>query len=108
MCLKLGIDDPEKWLATKPKRVVNLWAAYWRLEPWGLEWHRHASMMSVLYMLCTNIACMFGGKSDSKAYRFRDWMPSDWQDDSPQTPNSKLTITQQLDIVAKAFGARRK
>jgi hypothetical protein len=64
----------------------------------------------VLYVIFTSCAAWFGSKSESKSKSFRDWMPSDWEDDSTSKPESKqkLTIQQQLDIVAQAFGARRK
>ena len=103
MCLQLGIDDPEMWLATKPKRVVALWEAYWRLEPWGLPWHRAAgSVMKLDQILEVILSWATGGKSKYKARQFKHWMPGDWADSS-ERPEKRMTLKEQLDIVAKAY-----
>lgn len=109
MCLQLGIDDPEKWLASKPRRVIELWEAYWRLEPWGLEWHRSSALMTMM----DSIRVMFvrwlcGGKSKIEPKPFSHWMPGDWADDANPVPTKKLTIKEQLDIVAAAFTRNRR
>ena len=82
MCLELGIDDPAKWLDETPRETVELWAAYWRLEPWGMPWHRHA------------VNCMLQDASE-KPRRFKDWMPVDFENvaEAPeQTPELQLKM----------------
>jgi hypothetical protein len=45
--LQLGIDDPRAWLDATPDDVVGLWDAFYRLEPWGGEYQRHADQMEI-------------------------------------------------------------
>lgn len=37
MCLRFGIDDPEQWLESCSLRKLNIWHAYYAIEPWGDE-----------------------------------------------------------------------
>jgi hypothetical protein len=37
LCLRLGIDDPEQWLENCSVRKLNIWRAYYAIEPWGDE-----------------------------------------------------------------------
>jgi len=105
LCLELGIDDPEKWLANAPERVLRTWWAYWQIEPWGLPWHRHAAYMSLLdamYAVC--LKWFSGGKSKYKPREFRDWMPGDWVTDS-QPREKPDSIFDQLDEFRKRVGS---
>jgi hypothetical protein len=45
--LQLGIDDPRSWLDATPDDVVSLWDAFYRLEPWGGDYQRHADQMEI-------------------------------------------------------------
>lgn len=109
MCLQLGIDDPERWLAERPKRIVHTWAAYWRLEPWGLPWHRHAMFMQMLDRIFgLLVGWATGGKVKHDMERFEHWMPSDYDDGRPAKPKKKVSIGDMLSVVAKAYGGFRK
>jgi hypothetical protein len=100
--LQLGIDDPERWLANADPRVVRTWMAYWQLEPWGMPWHKHASMMMFLQAMCSTIVGMWASKA-SKAPKpeMQDWMPSDWSPD-PKAKPSQLEIAEKMDAFVKA------
>lgn len=105
LCLELGIDDPEAWLASKPRRVMNTWEAYWRLEPWGMPWHRHAAWMCKLDQIVQlMIKWATGGKTDYKMAKYEDWMPGDYVGEVKRRRKSNLR--QQLRVIAKAFGGK--
>lgn len=44
------MKDPDE-LLDLPHTTLQLWQAYYRLEPWGesAQWYRHARLMSLLY-----------------------------------------------------------
>ena len=104
VCLRLGVSDPERWLDEQPKRVVYLWAAYYRLEPWGNEWLRSAMLLQTLHWIGDMVAAWItGGKHKPTAYEISRWMPSDWV--SPLGKQGKRkTLRKQLDVLAKMFG----
>lgn len=103
VCLELGIDDPERWLHETPKRVVDLWQAYWRLEPWGLPWHRHATWMQMLDRIYGAIVTWFGGKHESTD--FADFMPADWI--KPKQKKKRGSLRQDLAILKAMYGGRK-
>lgn len=107
VCLELGIDDPELWLHTRPKRVVNTWAAYWRVEPWGMPWHRHAQwMLGLDHLLEVLLAWASGGKAKYRARRYRDWMPPDWYGGPRQGRQSMKVLKKQLGVMRRVFANR--
>lgn len=40
MCLKLGLLNPVKVLEETPRWLLDLWEAYYRVEPFGDEWRQ--------------------------------------------------------------------
>lgn len=105
LCLQLGIDDPEAWLAKTPRRVVNTWMAYWRLEPWGLPWHRHAGWMVKLdQILEVMLNWASGGKSQYKASPYAHWMPADYS--SADRPKRPVGLREKLTFLARMYKAR--
>jgi len=76
VCLALGIDDPEAWLDRAPQRVVAIWRAFYRLEPWGNDYQRHAVEASLLSRINATIGASFGAKL--KPLSFADLMPQEW------------------------------
>lgn len=102
MCLKLGIDDPRAWLDTAPKDVIELWEAYWRIEPWGIEWFRYANLMAMLDRIYAGLVNPYlkRGKGH-KPQGADDYMPSDWALKKKQ--NRSKGLLSQLDQFAKAM-----
>jgi hypothetical protein len=49
-----------------------------------------------------------GGKSKMDPKPFSHWMPSDWADDVAEVSQKKITLSEQLDIVAAAFARKRR
>jgi hypothetical protein len=96
----LGIDDPEKWLANADKRVVKTWEAYWRLEPWGQPWHRHASMMMMLNAIYAMVVSWIGGDAKKCQRKFADWMPGDWVQDVEKAES--VDLVGKLDAFVRA------
>jgi len=95
--LELGIDDPEKWLANAPKRVIRTWDAYWQLEPWGQPWHRHAASMM---MLAAIHRMLMTGEQKHKPASFADWMPAGWSEDP--APEQAGDVIENLDNFVRA------
>lgn len=92
----IAIDNPLGWWDSLSDETVEFWSAYWRVEPWGTPWHRHAGLMQmldVIYSAC--LGWFSGGKSRYEPQRFGRWMPTDWQDMSSEQVGED--ITKQLD-----------
>lgn len=64
------------------------------------------TMLDSIRVLIVRWLC--GGKSKIEPEKFSHWMPGDWADDVNDTAKKKLTITEQLDIVAAAFARKRR
>ena len=76
MCLLLGIDDPEQWLHEASSRKVAFWEAFFRVEPFGCDWERHAVQSTLLSCLMSTVAATAGGKA--KPQKIEDFMPGVW------------------------------
>lgn len=73
MCLQLGIDDPEQWLENVPKRVLDFWDAYYKIEPFGIESHQAATICQMLDWIYTAVLAKNGVQRDPLSYH--DYMP---------------------------------
>lgn len=51
LCLAFGEQDPEQWLENCPKRVLNVWRAFARVEGWHTERYFAAQSASALKRL---------------------------------------------------------
>lgn len=95
LCLAIGNDDPEAWLESASERQLLIWKAFYRLEPWGMEFHRHATLSTLISGLVSMIAASNGQKLDVRD--FAEFMPSDWIDPakkpSPKKRKKKLAST---------------
>lgn len=76
MCLALGIDDPEQWLHEASSRKLAFWEAFFKVEPFGCEWERHAIQSTLLSCLMVTVAATAGGKG--KPQKLEDFMPGSW------------------------------
>lgn len=90
LCLAIGHDDPEAWLETATERQLALWKAFYRLEPWGAEFHRSATTQSLLSGLLSMTAAANGGKLECR--EFAEYMPSDWIDLSKSSKSKGLSV----------------
>ena len=81
LCLQLGIDDPEKWLASTEKRVVDFWLAYDRIEPIGDRWLQTSILASSLSRIEATLFAANGAKGE--VVDFREFMPARWIRDKP-------------------------
>jgi hypothetical protein len=85
LCLSFGEQDPEQWLESCPKRVLNIWRAFADVEGWHRERYLAAQSAVSLKRLV-----MFKVKEDSRQVVLKDidkaannHMPHDlqWSDD---------------------------
>lgn len=77
VCLEGGFsDDPEAWLDTVTERQLLTWQAYYRIEPFGGQFHRSAETNSLLSGILSLIAASHGQKLPPA--KFKDFMPSNW------------------------------
>jgi len=88
VCLQLGIDDPEAWLDTVPERVLALWAAFYRVEPWGNGYERTAAISSLLSANLAMAAASCG--SEMTIQPTGDFMPSNWIGQERKKPKRKI------------------
>ena len=97
--MELGIDDPEAWLDSVPDRVLRVWEAYWRVEPWGVEWERHSRMMVLLDAIYAATVNPNLPKHKRHDIRSEDsFMPVDYLRDKPKRSGS---IYDQMMVYAK-------
>jgi hypothetical protein len=78
--LRLGIDDPEQWLESCPRRVLNVWRAYYAIEPWGNE---QAVMAAVAATVKRSLIAEFGQDSVESVLQSVDnlaacHLPGEW------------------------------
>jgi len=103
VCLALGVDDPEAWLDRAPQRVVAVWRAFYRLEPWGNDYQRHAVEASLLSRINATIGASFGAKL--KPLSFADLMPQEW--DRPEAIEvDSASIKQAQAAIAAKWGKK--
>jgi|688.fasta_scaffold45821_12 hypothetical protein len=99
VCLGLGIDDPEAWLANVSQRTLAFWEAFYMLEPWGRECERDAVQSAQLSALGATIAASNGIKP-KPPLRVADFMPANWH--QPAAP----TNTNSIKAAEQAFAAK--
>lgn len=88
-----------------PQDVINQWLAYDAVEPIECDWERHAGMMTMLEAIYAATINPHLEKNDRvKPRKFEDFLPAGFQR-APKRPR-KLTLAQQLAIVAKAYGGK--
>lgn len=89
-----AIDNPVEWWDNLPDSVVEFWQAYYRIEPFGGEWHRNAKVCQMLHLTAMRFAA---GKAE-KLMPIGDFMPADWVELSQA---ETMPISKQLDALAK-------
>jgi hypothetical protein len=90
-----AIDNPFAWWDSLPDGVVEFWQAYYRVEPFGGQWHRHATTC----MMLDRLALRFSAERNERIQPFASWMPADWVELGQKT--EQVPISKQLDAVAK-------
>lgn len=101
--MQLGIDDPEQWLESQPERVLAVWEAYWKLEPWGLDWERHSRQMELMdHLLASTINPHLPKEDRYKAHGYDYFMPMDYV----KPKKKRKSIAQQLNAFAAALGLK--
>lgn len=90
----MGIDDPEQWLEDAPKRIVDLWEEYWKLEPWGLPWHQSAQTNMLLDWILTYQVSVNGGRRQSRS--FTDFMPIGYSESTTEPASNLLDKLAQI------------
>lgn len=103
MCLALGIDNPIAWLDSKDKDVLDGWEAYFRVEPWGLDWHQNAMVCQQVENLTEAIAASHGLPYQKTPYA--DYLPAGTLCDQKQKRKSQ-TPEQMLSMVQAAFRSK--
>lgn len=94
LCLELGIDDPEQWLEDTPKRIVDFWENYYRVEPFGLPWHQTAQTAELLEWIYTMFVARAGQKHDPR--KFRDFMPHSFFEERPPLTGNLMSKLEQI------------
>lgn len=98
VCLALGIDDPEAWLATVSQRTLAVWEAFYMLEPWGQDYQRDAIISAQLSALSCSVAASHGAKQ--KPIPVQDFMPANWHRPPVQANENSIKAAE------KAFAAK--
>lgn len=100
-----GIADVLSWYEALPQDVLDQWLAYDAVEPVGCDWERHASVMAMMEVTYAAIINPNLEKTDRiKPRKPEEFLPSGFRQ-APKRPR-KLTLAQQLAIVAKAYGGK--
>lgn len=110
VCLAVGKDDPESWLESVSERQLLIWKAFYQIEPWGMEFHRHATESSLVSGLISMIAASNGQAVPMR--EFAEFMPADWRDpEKKRTPKKRkqnlATTLNQLAAVVPTANQRR-
>ena len=101
MCLALGIDDPIAWLDSKDKEVIDGWEAYFRVEPWGLEWHQNAMVCQMLDGVLGSVLASLGVEHNyADATQF---MPAGYVGKSDKPKRPKQTPDQMAAMAERIF-----
>lgn len=90
-----AIDNPVEWFDSLPEGVIEFWQAFYRHEPFGGEWHRHAEQCQMLHA----IAMRFSSGDGEKLLQQADFMPADFINLQRQR---RVPITEQLNAVKRA------
>ena len=90
VCLALGIDDPVRWLDRTRPETLALWEAYYRYEPFGDEWLKHAQQCSVISNVTSMVAASVGVKSKPPA--LSTFMPESWIGNKSNKKKRKASI----------------
>jgi hypothetical protein len=106
LCLELGIDDPEQWLESAPPRVVSLWEAYDKLEPFGMPWHRDAVTQSLLHGVLTYHYASHRIKI--KPLGFDDFMPPQYTPLKKPKKKRELAVFGALASMAAKITGKKK
>lgn len=85
----MGILDVEEFLATVPRRVLNFWRKFDRIEPIGEQWFQTALLGQELSRVRSTLFAVHG--SNVQAETYQDFMPSRWSgrkaDQAPKQSN---------------------
>lgn len=85
--------------------MLDQWAAYDAVEPIGCEWERHAGLLAMLEAVYAATINPHLEKNDRvKPRASQEFLPVGFRQ-APKKPR-KLTLAQQLAIVAKAYGGK--
>jgi len=99
-----AISDPYSWWDSLSDEAVEFWQAYWRVEPWGFEFERHAEQMRALdYIYAALVNQHMEKGKEYKPPDFVSHMPDDFY--QPKTQERKLTTDEmagKLDAFVKA------
>lgn len=100
LALKRGgeaIDNPLEWFDELPGQTVEFWKVFYKLEPFGGEWHRHARVCQMLDRVAQRVAKADGETiADQATYMPADFVQLDFTETEP------VPIAKQLDALAKA------
>ena len=100
LCLRLGIDDPEQWLESVPKRVLALWMAFDAIDPIGNEAVMMAKLLSMTSFLQ---AAKCSGDESQQVYRCElDFLPPNYVNQ----PDEPIEATDDIAAVERQIAAR--
>lgn len=88
-----------------PERVLEIWQAYYRCEPFGSHWEQTASVAAMISANMTLIAATRGVKTDSVGVI--DFMPIDsmpWAKRSKHKSKGLRNPIEQNLVIKQAFG----
>ena len=115
MALKRGgeaVDDPRAWWDSLPSDVVTLWDAFYRLEPWGGEYQRHAAECELLESIFAKLINRDIPKDRRdliyKPRQRRQFFPGDYAGESPKRTKASKTIGDQCEEYVRTIMSRRK
>lgn len=98
------MDHPYTWWDSLSDEAVDFWKAYWRVEPWGCEWERHAVQVSSLEHIFAAIINQHVEKGkEYKPGPFASHMPPDYYEEKLPTPEiSNDDMADKLDAFVRA------
>lgn len=99
-----AIAEPYQWWDSLSNEAVEFWQAYWRVEPWGFEFERHAEQMQALnYIYAALVNQHLEKGKEYKPPELTSHMPDDFY--IPKAPAVKLTadeMAEKLDRFVRA------
>ena len=100
LCLELGIDDPRRWLNSVDDELVDLWEAYYRMEPFGNSWLQTAVVCQTQSVTSSYVAASCGAKV--KPTEWKHFMPTTFKQPKSDKPKRRMMSGEEAFAMLKA------